>query len=158
GIEWMESDQAVGPSTMRGAVVSVTSRVKPDWYRNQPAFQLIRESEALQLSTGSGIVIADINSIVDYSHPALRGHLTSGYDFVIGKPSDLILNQATASFLDQSTASFLDQSTASFLDQSTASFLDQSTASFLDASNPAHGHGTLVAGIIAAIAPDALIM
>src|SRR5262245_47622257 len=67
GIEWMESDQAVGPSTMRGAVVSVTSRVKPDWYRDQPAFQLIRENEALQLSTGSGIVIADINSIVDYS-------------------------------------------------------------------------------------------
>jgi subtilisin family serine protease len=44
------------------------------------------------------------------------------------------------------------------LDQSTASFLDQSTASFLDAQNPAYGHATLVAGIIAAIAPDSMIM
>jgi Subtilisin-like serine proteases len=166
GVEWMESDQSVGPSKMRGAVVSVTARTAPNWYVQQPAFQLIRETEALQLSRGSGIVVADINSLVDYSHPALRGHLTSGFDFVLGKPSDVSLNQSTASFLDQSTASFLDQSTASFLDQSTASFLDQSTASFLDqstasfldASNPAHGHGTLVAGIIAAIAPDALIM
>jgi subtilisin family serine protease len=158
GVEWMESDLSVGPSKMRGAVVSVTARTAPNWYAQQPAFQLIRKNEALQLSSGSGIVVADINSLVDYSHPALRGHLTSGFDFVLGKPADVTLNQSTASFLDQSTASFLDQSTASFLDQSTASFLDQSTASFLDASNPAHGHGTLVAGIIAAIAPDALIM
>jgi len=166
GVEWMESDQSVGPSKIRGAVVSVTARTAPNWYAQQPAFQLIRETEALQLSRGAGIVVADINSLVDYSHPALRGHLTAGFDFVLGKPSDVSLNQSTASFLDQSTASFLDQSTASFLDQSTASFLDQSTASFLDqstasfldASNPAHGHGTLVAGIIAAIAPDALIM
>ena len=158
GVEWMESDQSVGPSKIRGAVVSVSARTTPDWYRKQPAFQLIRDIEALELSTGSGIVVADINSLVDYSHPALRGHLTSGYDFVVGKPTDLTLNQSTASFLDQSTASFLDQSTASFLDQSTASFLDQSSASFLDASSPAHGHGTLVAGIIAAIAPGALIM
>jgi len=166
GVEWMESDLGVGPSKAKGAVVSVGSRTAPNWYAEQPAFQLIRNNEALQLSRGSGIVVADINSLVDYSHPALRGHLTSGFDFVLGKPSDFSLNQSTASFLDQSTASFLDQSTASFLDQSTASFLDQSTASFLDqstasfldASNPAHGHGTLVAGIIAAIAPDALIM
>src|SRR5262249_42594910 len=122
------------------------------------------------LSTGKGLIIADINALVDYSHPALKGHLTGGYDFVIGNPSNpnaanslnqstaSFLDQSTASFLDQSTASFLDQSTASFLDQSTASFLDQSTASFLDTSNPAHGHGTMVAGIIAAIAPEAMIM
>ena len=158
GVEWMESDLSVGPSRAKGAVVSVGSQTAPNWYAQQPAFQLIHNNEALQLSRGSGIVVADINSLIDYSHPALRGHLTSGFDFVLGKPSDFTLNQSTASFLDQSTASFLDQSTASFLDQSTASFLDQSTASFLDASNPAHGHGTLVAGIIAAIAPDALIM
>src|SRR5207237_4620347 len=68
------------------------------------------------------------------------------------------LDQSTASFLDQSTASFLDQSTASFLDQSTASFLDQSTASFLESGSAGHGHGTMVAGILAALAPDALIM
>jgi subtilisin family serine protease len=84
--------------------------------------------------------------------------LIAGYDFVLQNATGFALNQSTASFLDQSTASFLDQSTASFLDQSTASFLDQSTASFLDASNPAHGHGTVVAGILAAVAPDAMIM
>jgi subtilisin family serine protease len=112
---------------------------------------------------------------VDYAHPALIGHLTGGYDFVSGQASEGnslndssssfldqsssgFLDQSTASFLDQSTASFLDQSTASFLDQSTASFLDQSTASFLDSSNPASGHGTFCAALIAAVAPESMIM
>src|SRR5262249_46246808 len=151
GVVWMESNAVVAANRNKGAVLSVGSQTSPDWYDKQPAFELIHRTAALQTSTGSGVVIADINSIVDFSHPALKGHLTAGYDFVLGKPAGFNLNQSTASFLDQSsasfldqsTASFLDQSTASFLDQSTASFLDQSTASFLDASNPAHGHGTL---------------
>ena len=65
GVEWIESDLSVGPSKIRGAVVSVTARTAPNWYAQQPAFQLIRENEALQLSRGSGIVVADINSVVD---------------------------------------------------------------------------------------------
>src|SRR6185503_2354604 len=36
-------------------------------------------------------------------------------------------------------------------------FIDQSGATFLD-SNPASAHGTLCAGIIAAMAPDSMIM
>jgi subtilisin family serine protease len=166
GVVWMESNAVVAANRNKGAVLSVGSQTSPDWYDKQPAFELIHRTAALPTSTGSGVVIADINSIVDFSHPALRGHLTAGYDFVLGKPAGFNLNQSTssfldqssASFLDQSTSSFLDQSTASFLDQSTASFLDQSTASFLDASNPAHGHGTLVAGILAGVAPQAMIM
>src|SRR5262249_51894069 len=39
-----------------------------------------------------------------------------------------------------------------------ASFLDQSTASFLDSNSPGHGHATMIAGLIVAIAPDAVIM
>jgi subtilisin family serine protease len=174
GVVSMESDALVGPSRAKGGVVSLSASSSSDWYRDQPAFQIVRSDTARLLSTGKGLTIADINSAVDYSHPALRGHLTAGYDFVIDRPSDFTLNQSSASFLDQSSASFLDQSsasfldqssasfldqsTASFLDQSTASFLDQSSASFLDATNPAHGHGTMVAGILAALAPDAMIM
>ena len=170
GLLSMETDSIVRSGRGKGGVVSVRSRIAPDWYVNQPALQLIHADKARFISDGSGVIIADINSLVDYSHPALRGHLIAGYDFVIGTPQISLsgssldqstasfLDQSTASFLDQSTASFLDQSTASFLDQSTASFLDQSTASFLDMSNPAHGHGTMVAGILAAVAPGAMIM
>jgi subtilisin family serine protease len=170
GLISMESNSLVRNGNGKGGVVGIKPGISPNWYINQPAFQLIHADKVRRLSTGKGLIIADINALVDYSHPALKGHLTGGYDFVIGNPSNpnagnslnqstaSFLDQSTASFLDQSTASFLDQSTASFLDQSTASFLDQSTASFLDTSNPAHGHGTMVAGIIAAIAPEAMIM
>jgi subtilisin family serine protease len=157
---------------------STTSGNLP-WYANQPAMLLVNNRPARLVSTGRGVIIADIDTTIDVNHPALRGHMLAGKDFVNGSPKTQagatinqssasflddqstasFLDQSTASFLDQSTASFLDQSTASFLDdQSTASFLDQSTASFLDSHNPGHGHGTMVAGIIAALAPDALIM
>jgi len=163
----------------RGSVLTASdNRGTLPWYAGQPAFRLIHAASAQGKSTGRGVIIADVDSGVDVSHPALRGHLTTGYDFVgngrarsrtnsrvdqstasfLDQSTASFLDQSTASFLDQSTASFLDQSTASFLDQSTASFLDQSTASFMDSNNGGHGHGTMVAGILAALAPDALIM
>jgi subtilisin family serine protease len=166
GVVSMEMDVAVRPSRSKGGIIAVRPGTDPDWYFAQPALKLVNIDKAHPRSKGTGIIIADINAAVDYSHPALRGRLTSGYDFILGKAADVTINQSSASFLDQSSASFLDQSSAAFLDQSSAafldqssaSFLDQSSASFLDATNPAHGHGTLVAGIIAAVAPDAMIM
>src|SRR5207247_8385186 len=57
---------------------------------------------------------------------------------------------------------FLDQSEAGFLDQKGSHFLNQSEAGFLDSTgllkNPAYSHGTLCAGVVAAIAPDSMIM
>jgi subtilisin family serine protease len=153
-----------------------------EWYAQQPSFKLVHADAALGVSRGRGIVVADLNARVDYAHPALIGHLTAGYDFVTTRGAGGSLNQSSASFLDQSSAGFLDQSSAGFLDQSSAgfldqssagfldqssagfldqssaSFLDQSSASFLDQTNPAHGHGTFCAGLIAAVAPEAMIM
>ncbi len=167
GIDWIEINKGVvEPSHLRFGILQKTGAA--DWYKNQPSFMLIRAGQALPYSTGRGIVVADINSKVDVGHPSLIGHLTGGYDFVTNRPTgSAALNQSSASFLDQSSGSFLDQSSGSFLDQSSASFLDQSSASFLDQSsasfldgsaNPAHSHGTLTVGVIAAIAPDAMIM
>src|SRR5947199_1513014 len=119
------------------------------------------------LGSGRGIVIANVNAKVDVAHPALIGHLTGGAEFLNGTCSNTsslnqaegsFLDQAEGSFLDQAEGSFLDQAEGSFLDQAEGSFLDQSTASFLDQMSPAHGHGTMVAGILAAVAPDAMIM
>jgi subtilisin family serine protease len=115
------------------------------------------------------MLVADVNSQVDYGHPALRGHLTAGHDFVTTRPTGSGgLNQSSSSFMDQSSSSFMDQSSSSFMDQSSASFMDQSNAEFLneadfrslgpDTAKPAYSHGTLTAGVIAALAPDAMIM
>jgi subtilisin family serine protease len=163
-------------------ILKVTGSNGAEWYAQQPAFKLVHADTALGVSRGRGIVVADLNARVDYGHPALIGHLTAGYDFVMTHGSGGTLNRSSASFLDQSSAGFLDQSsagfldqssagfldqssagfldqsTAGFLDQSSASFLDQSSASFLDQTNPAHGHGTFCAGLIAAVAPEAMIM
>ncbi|PYR87585.1 MAG: hypothetical protein DMG19_10285 [Acidobacteria bacterium] len=175
GITYIEADTTLFAPTLRTLGV-LRSNAAADWYRMQPAFTLIRANRASAYYDGYGVVVADINSAVDYGHPALRGHLTSGVDFVSQQgPSYAALNQASGSFLDQSSGSFLDQSSGSFLDQSSGSFLDQSSGSFLDqssasfldgkpvlnmigAGNAAYGHGTLCAGLIAAVAPRAMVM
>ena len=82
-----------------------------------------------------------------------------GHDFVLdGANGVTSLNESSASYLDESSASYLDQSSASYLDESSASYLDESSASYLDSLNPAYSHGTLAAGIIAVVAPSAMIM
>jgi subtilisin family serine protease len=108
---------------------------------------------------------------VDPTHPMLVDDLTKGYDFTrdleggsewpdLDQSTVSILDQSTVSILDQSTVSILDQSTVSILDQSTVSILDQSTVSILDglAVPASFGHGTMVAGLVHLLAPQARIM
>jgi subtilisin family serine protease len=162
GVDWIEMDRSVSlPVNPRLSLLNVPWNAGSDWYKNQPALQLIHVRDAMPYSTGRGILIADINSGVDLGHPALAGHMAAGYDFVAKRPADVVgLND------DQSTAGFLDddQSTAGFLDddQSTAGFLDENAISLLAGTNllnsGAADHGTFCAGILAAVAPDASIM
>ena len=174
GVVAIEQNSAASVSPS-GAIGIIRTSAAAEWYAKQPAMQLVNAGKAAAVASGRGIVIADINSKVDVGHPALIGHLTGGYDFVaermngsaslnqssasfLDQSSAAFLDQSSAAFLDQSSAAFLDQSSAAFLDQSSASFLDQSSASFLDTANPAHGHGTFCAGLLAALAPNAMIM
>ncbi|MBI4473767.1 MAG: S8 family serine peptidase [Acidobacteria bacterium] len=166
GITSLELDKIVGiPRYAQLGVLSAPPEAA-HWYLRQPSMERIQAAGALQYATGRGVVIADINSKVDYAHPALRGHLTGGYDFVSSRSGYAgVLNQSSAAFLDESSAAFLDESSAAFLDESSAAFLDQSAAAFLDESaaafldgNPAANHGTLCAGILAVMAPESQIM
>src|SRR6267142_2658321 len=159
GIQWMELNKSVTlPRFGIRGVVQVPASTAADWYKNQPSMQLIKAGSARSYSTGSGVVVADINSNLDYAHPALVGHLTSGYDFVATRPPG-------SPFLDQADAGFMDQADAGFMDQADAGFMDQADAGFMDLSNPilasltpSYTHGTASAGIIAAIAPGSMIM
>jgi subtilisin family serine protease len=167
GLISIELDKTiVEPASVRWGVMTVDN-ADVDWYKAQPQLQRVRAPAALGISQGAGVVVADLNSRTDFGHPALAGHLTGGYDFVGARVGyQGTLNQSSATFLDQSSATFLDQSSATFLDQSSATFLDQSSATFLDnqaialvdGGNPAYSHGTLVAGVIAAVAPESRVM
>jgi subtilisin family serine protease len=45
-------------------------------------YDAVRVSEAWALSTGEGIVIADVGSGVNLDHPNLAANIVGGYDFV----------------------------------------------------------------------------
>ncbi len=163
---------AASPSTSNTAAVKFYGY--PVWtgYASQPAAQTIGATTAQFMNvTGSGVIVAVIDTGVDPSTPALQGVLLPGYDFThnqsgaseladVDQSTAAILNQSTAAILNQSTAAILNQSTVTILNQSTSAILDQSTAAILN-SNPLpsdFGHGTMVAGLIHLVAPQARIM
>jgi subtilisin family serine protease len=167
---------SVVPTASSGALFSIPSTLVryrnsyvPSAYLNQPAGTPIRLPDAQKLSTGGGIV-ATIDTGADFTHPALAPSLVAGWDFVNNIPigqeqADIntgtspVLGQETTPILDQETTPILDGGTAIILTQETTPILDQETTPILDGSRyPAFGHGTMVAGMVHLVAPDAKIM
>ena len=132
-------------------------------YVNQPAASIVRVSAAqIQFNvTGSGSVVADIDTGIDPNHPAFTGVLLQGYDFIHNKPGASELNDLSPTdFPSPPTACSPPACQPGQVNQSSAAFLDQSSAAFLD-GNPnyaAFGHGTMVMGIIHLVAPKANLL
>jgi subtilisin family serine protease len=132
-------------------------------YATQPAVADIRLPEArLAFNTNGKVIVADIDTGVDFTHPALKGVLLQGYDFTrnqaggnemldVSNPNAKTCSTCSSANVNQSTAAVLDQSTAAVLDQSTAAVLDQPGYSDF-------GHGTMVLGIIHLVAPNAMLL
>ncbi|HTZ96910.1 MAG TPA: S8 family serine peptidase [Terriglobales bacterium] len=128
-------------------------------YVFQTPNQLIRTSatQAAFNTAGSGVLVADIDTGVDPNHPVLKNSLVTGYDFTRNQSGG-----SEMSDVSQSTVAVLDGSgtQTAQVSQSTVAVLDQSTVAVLD-GNPnyaAFGHGTMTAGIIHLVAPQAKIM
>jgi|GEM_PF-1247617 len=142
-------------------------------FQTQPALGLVGSVTG---NKGAGVTVAVIDTAVDPAHPALANNLLQGVDCVgstagnsCAGPIGTIWNDPTVTAaLDQSTVIILDQSTVIILDQSTVIILDQSTVIILDSNGatalqgkqlPADfGHGTMVASLIAAAAPNARVL
>ncbi len=157
---------ALQDALAKNSSVSYYGRTVRLAYISQAATSLIANDYAHQkYATGAGVV-AVIDTGVDPSHQALQGALAPGYDFtrdVAGTPSEWsdLQPSATASALAQSTVAILDQkNTPAILSQSTVAILDQSTVAILDSTAlpTCYGHGTMVAGLIHLVAPNAQIM
>ena len=133
-------------------------------YVEQPAAQLIESTNVHDLATGEDVTVAIIDTGVDPDHPLLRDTLVRGYDFLRDEPGFapewVDLNPAAAAQLQQSVAWILEDVGVVRLNQSVAWILEQSVAWILeDYEVPAaFGHGTMVAGLIRLVAPEARIL
>lgn len=156
GIEWLELNTSLAlPRFALPGLISVPGGTPSTWYKTQPSWQLINASDALAYSTGSGVIVADINSSVDSTHPALQGHLMAGYDFVASKPPGQTAVVSGEVDQEQSEANMLEQSEANMLEEIGGQLV---AVLGLDTRGPAYSHGTMCAGIIAGIAPGSMVM
>jgi subtilisin family serine protease len=169
GLVSIETDQFVQTQgASAGAVPTYLSDEAPYTYYGttvwhgyvyQPANTLIRTgtTQAAFNTAGSGVVVADIDTGVDPNHPVLKNVLLTGYDFTRNQSGG-----SEMSDVSQSTVAVLDGDNlqTAQVSQSTVAVLDQSTVAVLD-GNPnyaAFGHGTMTAGIIHLVAPQAQIL
>ena len=175
--EFASSNQSV--SNLQAWLLSMqNAQQKTNSFLTQAALGLVGTPAG---NMGAGVTVALIDTAVDTTHPVLAGKLVQGADCVgsvatsSGQPnsctggvSSIWTDPVVTATLDQSTVIILDQSTVIILDQSTVIILDQSTVIILDGNSAAalqgqqlpadFGHGTMVASLIAAAAPNAQIM
>jgi hypothetical protein len=124
-------------------------------YVNQPASQIVGVATAqTQFNVHGAGIVAVIDTGVDPSHPVLIPSLLAGYDFTRNRDR---ADESTD--VQQSTAPVVDGVEPGWVSQSTVAVVDQSTVAVVD--NPqysAFGHGTMVAGIVHLVAPNAWIL
>jgi hypothetical protein len=124
-------------------------------YALQPATGLVQLPTAQNTYQyyGSGIV-ADIDTGVDPSHPALVPVLLQGYDFTRNQPGGSEMTDFTGT-PPSGTATAPVQ-----VNQHTVAMVDSPTGTLLlgDSQYSAFGHGTMVMGIIHLVAPQAQLL
>jgi subtilisin family serine protease len=123
-------------------------------YVTQPAAQLVRSAQAHSTfsAAGAGTTVAIIDTGVDPNNPILHNLLVNGYDFTrnISGGSEMKDVQATPDMTQAQSAT---------VNQRTVAVLDQRTVAVLDGGQyQAFGHGTMNAGIVHLVAPQAKIM
>jgi subtilisin family serine protease len=166
GIVTIETDQTVQTQgAWAGPVPAyLTDRAPYSYYGStvwhgyvyQPAYQLVRTAttQSTFKTAGAGVTVADIDTGVDPNHPVLKSSLVAGYDFTRNQSGG-----SEMSDVSQSTVAVLDGNQVAQVSQSTVAVLDQSTVAVLDGNQyAAFGHGTMTAGIIHLVAPQAKIM
>ena len=127
------------------------------WYGYvvQPATQLIQNNAAHSSYSvgGTGVTVAVIDTGVDPTHPVLKLVLVPGYDFTRNQSGGSERTDVSGTAPNSSSAQ------ATSVNQRTVAVLDQRTVAVLDNQKyAAFGHGTMTAGLVHLVAPQAKIM
>lgn len=124
-------------------------------YVVQPATQLIQNNAAHSSYSvgGAGVTVAVIDTGVDPTHPVLKLALVPGYDFTRNQSGGSERTDVSGTAPNSSSAQ------ATSVNQRTVAVLDQRTVAVLDNQKyAAFGHGTMTAGLVHLVAPQAKIM
>jgi hypothetical protein len=125
-------------------------------YLAQPGNELVRTATTQSAfnAAGAGTIVADIDTGVDPTNPILKGVLVNGYDFTRNISGGSEMNDVQGTPAPNSS-----QAQPAMLDQRTVAVLDQRTVAVLDGTAYSDfGHGTMTAGLIHLVAPEAQIM
>jgi subtilisin family serine protease len=102
---------------------------------------------------GAGVTVAVIDTGVDPTHPVLKLVLVPGYDFTRNQSGGSERTDVSGTAPNSSSAQ------ATSVNQRTVAVLDQRTVAVLDNQKyAAFGHGTMTAGLVHLVAPQAKIM
>jgi subtilisin family serine protease len=131
-------------------------------YLAQPSMTITQGLRAHRLATGRGVTVAIIDTRIE-SHPVLENVLDVGYDFIgDGPEEDGVLNEAAASAdpdLQQGTTVVINVHSPGPPGPHPHPVQPISgSASTGSEQEYALGHGTMVAGIVHLVAPEARIM
>jgi len=123
-------------------------------YLAQPANLIVRgdQTHSRFRVAGNGVTVAVIDTGVDPNHPVLKSVLVKGYDFTSN-------TSGGSENGDVPTSSNNNQASTATVNQRTVAVLDQRSVAVLDGGPySAFGHGTMTAGIVHLVAPQARIM